>query len=220
MFVIGIDPHQRSHTAAVLDDSGELVGQLRLNADRWQRDRLLRFAAPFEPRIWAVEAAGGLGALLAQQLVGAGECVVDVPPTLSARVRLLDAGRTDKSDRHDARSAAIVALRHARLRPGRPVDHSAVLRVLANRHHDLTASRTRRSIGSSLATAPERAAMCPDRECRSADGVADLMRSDRWLGSGYRGASKRCRSDRDRLRWGTVMWNSSGWTSLARSRFG
>ena len=83
MFVIGIDPHKRSHTAAVLDDTEALVGQLRVNADRWQRDRLLRFAAPFEPRTWAVEAAGGLGALLAQQLVAAGECVVDVPPTLS-----------------------------------------------------------------------------------------------------------------------------------------
>src|SRR3954469_15322923 len=138
MFVIGIDPHKRSHTAAVLDDAGELVGQLRVNADRWQRDRLLRFAAPFEPRTWAVEAAGGLSALLAQQLVAAGESVVDVPPTLSARVRLLDSGRTDKSDPHDARSAAIVALRHARLRAVRPVDHSAVLRLLANRHHDLT----------------------------------------------------------------------------------
>src|SRR5258707_63723 len=85
--VAGIDPHKRSHTAAVLDDSEELLGQLRVTADRWQRDRLLRFAAPFEPRTWAVEAAGGLGALLAQQLVAAGECVVDVPPTLSARVR-------------------------------------------------------------------------------------------------------------------------------------
>ena len=59
MFVIGIDPHKRSHTAAVLDDTEELVGQVRVTADRWQRDRLLRFAAPFEPRTWAVEAAGG-----------------------------------------------------------------------------------------------------------------------------------------------------------------
>jgi Transposase len=64
----------------------------------------------------AIEAAGGLGALLAQQLVAVGETVLDVAPTLSARVRLLDVGRTDKTDRHDARSAAIVALRHSRLR--------------------------------------------------------------------------------------------------------
>ena len=116
MFIIGIDPHKGSHTAAVLDDSEKLVGELRVVADRRQRDRLLRFAAPFEPRTWAVEAAGGLGALLAQQLVAAGETVLDVPPTLSARARLLDSGRTDKSDPHDARSAAVVALRHDRLR--------------------------------------------------------------------------------------------------------
>jgi len=45
-----IDPHKGSHTAAVLDDTERLVGELRVNADRWQRDRLLRFAAPFEPR--------------------------------------------------------------------------------------------------------------------------------------------------------------------------
>ena len=30
MFVIGIDPHKGSHTAAVLDDTEGLVGQLRV----------------------------------------------------------------------------------------------------------------------------------------------------------------------------------------------
>jgi transposase len=143
VFVIGIDPHKGSHTAAVVDVAEQLVGELRVDAGRRQADRLLRFAAPFTPRTWAVEAAGGLGALLAQQLVAAGETVLDVPPTLSARVRLLDAGRTDKNDPHDARSAAIVALRHAGLRTVTPVDHSAVLRLLADRHHDLIAQRTR-----------------------------------------------------------------------------
>jgi transposase len=95
------------------------------------------------PRTWAVEGATGTGALLAQQLVAAGERVVDVPPKLSARVRLLDSGRSDKTDSHDARSAAVVALRHRSLRPVRLEDHVAVLRLLAKRHHDLTAARTR-----------------------------------------------------------------------------
>jgi hypothetical protein len=36
MFVIGIDPHKRSHTAAVLDDTEALVGQLCVNADQLQ----------------------------------------------------------------------------------------------------------------------------------------------------------------------------------------
>ena len=133
MFIIGIDPHKGSHTAAVLDDQEALVGELRVVADRRQREQLLRFAAPFEPRTRANEAAGGLGALLAQQLVEVGETVLEVPPALSARARLLDSGRTDKSDPHDARSAAVVALRHADLRCVRPVDHTAVLRLLADR---------------------------------------------------------------------------------------
>jgi transposase len=121
VFIIGIDPHKGSHTAAVLDHSETVIGELRVIADRRQRDRLLEFAADFMPRTWAIEAASGLGALLAQQLVAAGETVLDVPPTLSARVRLLDAGCTDKTDPHDARAAAIVALRHTRLRQSLPL---------------------------------------------------------------------------------------------------
>jgi transposase len=142
VFTIGIDPHKGSHTAAVLDCHEQLVGELRVRADRSQRDRLLAFAQPFEPRVWALEGATGTGALLAQQLVGAGETVLDVPPKLSARVRLLDTERSDKTDAHDARSAAIVALRHRGLRAVGAEDHTAVLRLLAKRHHDLVARRT------------------------------------------------------------------------------
>jgi transposase len=98
VFIIGIDPHKGSHTAAVLDGTECVIGELRVVADRRQRERLLRSAADFTPRTWAIESASGLGALLAQQLVAAGETVLDVPPTLSARVRLLDAGCTDKTD--------------------------------------------------------------------------------------------------------------------------
>jgi transposase len=143
VFIIGIDPHKGSHTAAVIDGDEQLVGELLLCADRRQRDRLLRWAAPFAPRLWAVEGATGHGALLAQQLVASGETVVDVPAALSARARLLDAGRKDKTDAHDARSAAIVALRHRNLRTVALEDHRQILRLLARRHHQLSAARTR-----------------------------------------------------------------------------
>lgn len=129
MFTIGIDPHKGTHTAAVLDGTETVVDEFRLVADRHQRDRLLSFATRFEPRTWAIEGAGGLGLLLAQQLVAAGETVLDVPPSLSARVRLLDSTRTDKTGSHDARAAAVVAMRHSRLRRVTPVDHTAVLPV-------------------------------------------------------------------------------------------
>ena len=144
MITIGIDPHKGSHTATAVDASEAVVGELRVAADRHQRARLLEWAARFEPRRWAIEGATGMGALLAQQLVGAGEHVVDVPPKLSARVRLMDTGRIDKTDPNDARSAAIVAVRNATLNTvGADSEHRVVLRLLADRYHQLTAQRTR-----------------------------------------------------------------------------
>ena len=143
MFIIGIDPHKGSHTAVAIDGDERLVGELLVRADRRQRERLLRWAAEFEPRVWAVEGATGHGALLSQQLVGAGETVLDVPAALSARARLLDSGHKDKTDPYDARSAAIVALRNRNLRSVVLEDHRQIMRLLARRHHQLIAARTR-----------------------------------------------------------------------------
>ena len=53
----------------------------------------------------------GLGRLLAQQLTGAGERVLDVQPKLASRVRLLQAGDTNKNDPDDALPVAVAALR-------------------------------------------------------------------------------------------------------------
>ena len=84
MFIIGIDPHKGSHTAVVVDHCEVVVATIRVDADRHRRSRLLEWAMPFAPRTWAVEGAARMGALLAQQLVAAGEHVVDVPAKLSA----------------------------------------------------------------------------------------------------------------------------------------
>jgi transposase len=142
VIIIGIDPHKGSHTAVALDEDEHVLAELKVKADARQGELLLAWAAPFECRTWAVEAAGGLGALLAQQLVAAGETVLDVPPALSARVRLLGSGNSDKTDSHDARSAAVVALRNPRLRVVGGEDQRAVLRMLADRRHDLVGVRT------------------------------------------------------------------------------
>jgi transposase len=144
LITIGIDPHKGSHTATAVDEHEAVVGELRVTADRHQRARLLEWAADFEPRRWAIEGATGIGALLAQQLVGVGENVVDVPPQLSARARLMDNGRIDKTDPNDARSAAIVALRNGSLNTVEAEsEHRVILRLLADRRHQLTAQRTR-----------------------------------------------------------------------------
>lgn len=144
MFIIGIDPHKGSHTAAAVDRDKVVIDTIRVDADRHQRARLLTWAAQFEPRTWAVEGATGMGALLAQQLVAAGEHVVDVPPKLSSRTRLLESGRSDKTDPNDARSAAIVAWHNPTLHVVAGLDeHRVVLRLLADRDHQITAQRTR-----------------------------------------------------------------------------
>jgi transposase len=91
--IIGIDPHKSSHTAVAIDTTEQVLDQLRLVAGRRQLDQLLAFAERWPDRRWAVESAAGLGRLVAaQQLVRAGEPVIDVPATLSARVRLLSGG--------------------------------------------------------------------------------------------------------------------------------
>ncbi|HEX2400063.1 MAG TPA: IS110 family transposase, partial [Mycobacterium sp.] len=115
---------------------------LWLRSSAKQCDVLLDWAGRYPERRWAIESATGLGYLVAQQLVAAGEDVVDVPPTLSARVWVLDSTKASKNDPHDARSAAIVALRHRHLRSVAADDHAAILRMLANRHHGLTRLRT------------------------------------------------------------------------------
>ena len=104
--MIGIDPHKRSHTAVAIDGTSEVLGQLRVTADRRQLDRLLAFATRWPDRVWAVENANGLGRLFSRQLLDAGETVVDVPAKLSARVRALS-GAGHKTDAHDAHSTAI-----------------------------------------------------------------------------------------------------------------
>jgi transposase len=108
--MIGIDPHKRSHTAVAINGIDEILGQLRVTADRRQLPRLLAFAERWPDRVWAVENANGLGRLLSRQLLAAGETVVDVPAKLSARVRALS-GAGHKTDAHDAHSTA-VAGRH------------------------------------------------------------------------------------------------------------
>lgn len=140
--IIGIDPHKASHTAVVISAAEELLGELRVRASAAQAARLLEWAAAWPQRTWAVEGAGGMGHLLAQQLLAAGERVLDVQPKLGARVRLLAAGDTNKNDPNDARSVAVAALRSPGVREVRADDHAVVLKAWSKRHRDLGRTRT------------------------------------------------------------------------------
>jgi transposase len=105
--------------------------------------KLLRWAKNWPERQWAIEGANGLGRLLAQQLVAAGEIVIDVPATLAARARALETGHGRKTDGIDAASVAVVAQRRSTLRRVVLEDHTGVLRLLSDRRDELNQERRR-----------------------------------------------------------------------------
>ena len=141
--MIGVDPHKGSHTAVAINAGEAPLGRVRVPACPDQAGRLLAWAQGWPERTWAVEGATGLGHLLAQQLVAAGERVLDIQPKLAARVRVLEAGNTGKNDPNDALSVAVAALRSRACREVAAEDHAAVLRMRSRRHQDLGQARNR-----------------------------------------------------------------------------
>ena len=88
---IGIDPHKATHTAVAIDDDESVLAEIAIRADRDQTERLIERAASVDGngRLWAVEAATGLGHLLSQQLVAstAGSSWVHAPAVSVMKVR-------------------------------------------------------------------------------------------------------------------------------------
>jgi transposase len=144
--LIGVDPHKGSVAVAAVDQAtGELLERASFPQNRAGLSSLERWARRFAERRWAVENAGGLGRHLAGRLAAAGESVVDVPPKLSARVRVLSsfAGNARKNDGVDALAIALAASRNERLAAVDPEVGSEALRLLSERREDLVAERTR-----------------------------------------------------------------------------
>jgi transposase len=77
------------------------------------------------------------------RLAASGESVVDVPPKLSARVRVLSTGSARKNDGVDALATAMAASRNERLAAVDAEAASETMRLLSERREDLVAERTR-----------------------------------------------------------------------------
>jgi transposase len=140
--MIGVDPHKGSHTAVAVDAGERRLAELRVRSGPKQLERLLKWAEQFPAPTWAVENATGLGYLLAQPLVVAGERLLDVQPKLAARVRLLATESTNKKEPHDALSVAIAALRSPSPNEVGVEDHAAVMKLWARRHRNRSSGRT------------------------------------------------------------------------------
>jgi transposase len=93
LVVIGMGPHKRSATIEVMTGDEAVAGGGRYGTDAAGYAAMLAAVKAWPERIWAIEGCQGIGRHLAHRLLADGGQVVDVPPGLSARIRVLPPGR-------------------------------------------------------------------------------------------------------------------------------
>jgi transposase len=142
--VIGMDPHKRSVTIEVMGGDETILGGGRYATDEAGFAAMRADVRRFANRVWAIEGCRGIGRHVAQRLLAAGEEIVDVPPKLSAKVRVYATGQGRKTDVTDAHSIALVGSRVAGLRPVVGDADLDVLRLLADRRRSLGEEHTRK----------------------------------------------------------------------------
>lgn len=140
--ILGMDPHKRSATIEVLAPGEQVLGGGRFGTDTAGYRDMLTAGRAWPQRTWAVEGAGGIGKHLAQRLLADGEQVIDVPATLSARVRVFSTGNGRKTDATDAHSIALAAARTPALARVRADGDNIALRLLVDRRDELGVLRT------------------------------------------------------------------------------
>ncbi len=141
--VIGMDPHKRSVTIEVMAPDESVLDGGSYPTDAVGYAAMLRDARRWPERVRAIEGCSGIGRHIATRLLADDEQVVDLPPKLSARVRVFSTGQGRKTDATDAHSVALVGTRMAGLRPVVDDQQLAVLRVLADRRWTLGEDHTR-----------------------------------------------------------------------------
>jgi transposase len=139
-----MDPHKRSVTIEVMAGDEAILGGGRYGTDEAGFAAMRGDVRGFPNRVWAIEGCRGIGRHVAQRLLGAGEEIVDVPPKLSAKVRVYATGQGRKTDATDAHSIALVGTRVAGLRPVVADADLDVLRLLADRRRQLGEEHTRK----------------------------------------------------------------------------
>ena len=141
MIIIGVDLHKRTHTVVAADGTGRKLAEKTVVATSAGHLELVRWAARFAERTWALEDCRHLSRRLSTDLLVAGEAVVRVPPKLMAGARR-SSREPGKSDPIDALAVARAALREDL--PVASLDGpDREVRLLVDHRDDLVAERTR-----------------------------------------------------------------------------
>jgi transposase len=137
-YVIGVDTHKESHSAAVVNATGGVIVGLEASACGSGYRTLLRHANSHAAgrRIWAVEGTGSYGSGHAASLHAHGERVIEIE-------RPRRPGRTKgKSDQLDAIRAAREALADDKLATPRDRGQREALRILLTTREGAMRART------------------------------------------------------------------------------
>jgi transposase len=97
--IIGMDPHKRSATIEIVNERALVLAAGRFGTDKAGYAEMLAAGRKFPDRTWAAGGCNGIGRHLAHRLVHDGETVEDVPPKLSAQVRVFATGNGRKPTR-------------------------------------------------------------------------------------------------------------------------
>ena len=141
MVVLGTDAHKRSHTMVAVDEAGAEIGSVTVAATSEGHLRLVKWAAQFEQRRWAIEDCRQLSRRLEADLLRIGELVVRVPPKLMAGTRR-SVRQVGKSDPIDALAVARAALREPDLPVAQLDGPSREVRLLVDYRESLVKDRT------------------------------------------------------------------------------
>lgn len=139
-FVIGVDTHRDTHTAAVCDPAGAALTHATVATSTAGHRQLLGWAKrqASGARVWAVEGTGSFGAGLTSLLVDHGELVVEVDrPKRPAR------RNGAKSDTLDATRAAREVLAREHLAQPRARGEREAMRVLLATRRCVVDARTK-----------------------------------------------------------------------------
>jgi transposase len=142
--MVGIDVHKKTYTAVVVDGVGREIGQCTVRATDAGHRQLLRWAlllGPVAQLRFAVEDCRHVSTRLERALLGAGQCVVRVPPKLMAGARA-SARTRGKSDPIDALAIARAVLREPKLPIATHDVVSREVKLLVDHREDLVNTRT------------------------------------------------------------------------------